>query len=238
MSKHILAASTSDTFVDEQPKLGPILRYGLNLTDKKTPKLCYLGTASGDAAEWVKAFYDACLGEDILPSHIDLFPMPNVDNIREHILGQDMIWVGGGSLANLLALWRFHGLDKILREAWENGVVLTGVSAGSICWFNGGPSDSFGPMLQPIADGLGILPYGNGVHFDQGPQRRSLLHKLVQESVYTEAYATDEGVALHFVGSTLHAVITDTPEKYPYHITQQEDGVKEEQLDAQLLVGV
>lgn len=235
MSKHIIAASTGYSFIDNQPKLGSVLKYGLSLTGKKTPKVCYLGTASGDAAEWVKAFYDACLNEAVTPSHIELFPMPNVDNIRDHILDQDMIWVGGGSLANLLALWRLHGLDEILREAWENGVVLTGVSAGSICWFNGGPSDSFGHKLQPITDGLGMLPYGNGVHFDQDPQRRSLLHKLVKEGVYVDAYATDEGVALHFVDDTLHAVIADVPEKYAYHIVELEGVIKEERLDARQL---
>ena len=110
-------------------------------------------------------------------SHLALFQMPNVTNIRGHLLAQDVIYVGGGSVANLLALWRLHGVDHVMREAWESGVVLTGVSAGSICWHIGGPTDSFGAQLRPVTNGLGLLPYGNGVHYDSEEQRRPLLHR-------------------------------------------------------------
>ena len=104
--------------------------------------------------------------------------MPNVRDVREHLLSQDVIWVGGGSVANLLAVWRVHGLDEVLRECWEAGVVLGGVSAGSICWYVGGPTDSYGLDLRVSPPGLAFLPYGNGVHYDSEEQRRPLLHGL------------------------------------------------------------
>src|SRR5262249_24997369 len=143
MTKHILAASSGLVIEDGIPRLGPIMRYGLQLTGKPRPQLCYLGTAGGDDATWIAGFYTACIGEDVTPSHLQFFPMPNVRDVRTHLLEQDMLWVGGGSVANLLAVWRTHELDAILREAWERGIVLAGVSAGSICWHMGGTTDSF-----------------------------------------------------------------------------------------------
>ena len=122
--------------------------------------------------------------------------MPNVDDIRAHLLAQDVIYVGGGSVANLLALWQLHGVDVVMWEAWESGIVLTGVSAGSICWHVGGPTDSFGPRLRPVTNGLGLLPYGNGVHYDSEERRRPLLHRLVEDGTLPVSYATDDRVGL------------------------------------------
>jgi peptidase E len=115
----------------------------------------------------------------------------------------DVIWVGGGSVANLLALWRLHGVDAAMREAWENGVVLAGVSAGSICWHTSGTTDSFGPELRPVTNGLGFLPYGNGVHYNTEARRRPLVHKLVAEGVLPLTYCTDDGTGLHYIGTDL-----------------------------------
>jgi peptidase E len=104
----------------------------------------------------------------MVSSHLTLFPMPNVPDMRAHLLAQDVIWVSGGSTANLLALWRLHGLDVILRECWESGVVLKGVSAGSLCWHVGGTTDSFGPTLSRHQR-PGFLPYSNSPHHDAEP---------------------------------------------------------------------
>src|SRR6185437_8479239 len=132
--KHILAGSAAYVEREGILHLGPVICYGLALTGKPMPKLCYLGTAGGDDPLWISNFYTACIGESVAPSHLSLFTMPNVHDVRAHILAQDMLWVGGGSVANLLAVWRTHGLDAIMREAWERGIVLTGVSAGAVCW--------------------------------------------------------------------------------------------------------
>ena len=107
--------------------------------------------------------------------------MPTVPDMRAHLLAQDVVWVGGGSVANLLAVWRVHGLDEVFREVWEAGVVLGGVSAGSLCWHVGGTTDSYGPDLRPVTNGLGLIPTSNGVHYDSEEQRRPLYHRLVAD---------------------------------------------------------
>ena len=112
------------------------------------PRICTIATAFGDDSTRLAAVHNAFSKLGMVSSHLTLFPMPNVPDMRAHLLAQDVIWVSGGSTANLLALWRLHGLDVILRECWESGVVLKGVSAGSLCWHIGGTTDSFGPTLQ------------------------------------------------------------------------------------------
>jgi peptidase E len=235
MSKHIIAGSAGLVIVDGIPRLGPIMLYGLRLTGKPSPKLCYLGSAGGDDPTWTVAFYTACIDEDLIPSHLRLFPMPNVRDVRAHLLAQDMLWVGGGSVANLLAIWRVHGLDAILREAWERGIVLAGVSAGSICWHMGGVTDSFGVELRPVTNGLGFLPYSNGVHYDSEERRRPLFQKLIGDGTLPEGYATDDQVALHYVDETLHKVIAETSGKYAYHVVRSNDGAEETRIEPEIL---
>jgi peptidase E len=236
MKKHIIAASAGLIVEDGIPRLGPIMHYGLRLTHKPTPKLCFLGTAGGDDATWTAGFYTACIGEDVIPSHLQLFPMPNVHDVRAHLLAQDMVWVGGGSVANLLAIWRLHGLDTILRDAWESGIVLAGVSAGSVCWHIGGTTDSFGVELRPITNGLGFLPYSNGVHFDSEERRRPLMQKLIASGALPEGYATDDQVALHYIDETLSTVISEASGKYAYYIRRTENGVEESLIEPQVIV--
>ena len=189
----------------------PLLARALQLTGAERPRLCFLLTAGGDDPAWTGRIYGAFAGWSVEVSHLAVFPMPNVADPRAHLLAQDVIWVGGGSVANLLALWRLHGLDAALREAWEAGVVLTGVSAGSICWHVGGTTDSFGPDLRPVTDGLGLLPYGNGVHYDSEERRRPLLHGLVADGTLPLSYATDDGVGLYYEGTELVEAVADRP---------------------------
>jgi peptidase E len=201
-----------------QWRFGGMLYYALELAQVTRPKICFLSTAGGDSDTTIRASYGACIGENVEPSHLALFTMPNVADIRAHVLAQDVIWVGGGSVANLLAVWRVHGLDDIFREAWESGVILGGVSAGSICWHLGGTTDSFGPELQPVTNGLGFLPYGNGVHYDGDAQRRPLLHQLVANGTLPRSYATDDGTGLHYVGTEMREAVTDLPGKSAWRV--------------------
>jgi peptidase E len=203
----------------------------LELTGKARPKLALVPTATGDDKGRLVRMYAAFRGWSVDVCHLELFTMPNADP-RELLLGQDVIWVDGGSVANLLALWRLHGIDDVMREAWESGIVLGGVSAGSICWHVGGPTDSFGPQLRPVTDGLGFLPYGNGVHYDNEEQRRPLLHELVGNSVLPLSYATDDRTGILYEGTDPVAVLTDDPD-FPdrppdgpaaYRVERQSDG--------------
>jgi peptidase E len=142
-------------------------------------------------------------------TELKLFTQPSVDP-EERLCGSDLVWVGGGSVANLLALWRLHGVDEAMREAWTRGVILSGVSAGSLCWHIGGTTDSFGPTLQPVTNGLALLPYANGVHYDSEAQRRPLLHQLMREQVLPPlAYATDDHVGIWYEGLEATSVVAD-----------------------------
>jgi peptidase E len=208
-----------------QWRRGPIIEYAVELAGSpERPRVCYVGTATGDSINGTAAFYRAFAGSDVRASHVELFAMPNVPDVRAHLLAQDVIWVGGGSVANLLAVWRVHGLDEYLREAWEAGVVLGGVSAGSICWHLGGTTDSFGLDLKPVTNGLGFLPYGNGVHYDSEEQRRPLLHRLVAEGVLPTSYATDDGVGLVYEGTELVEAVADRPDVAAYRVERSESG--------------
>jgi peptidase E len=217
-----------------QWRMGPVVRYALALAQRERPRLCWLGTAQGDDRYLLRGFYGAAAGEAIDASHLELFPKPNVDPER-HLLDQDVIWVAGGSVANLLALWRTHGLDQILREAWERGVVLGGVSAGSICWHLGGTTDSFGE-LRALHGGLGLLPFSTCVHYDSEPGRRPLYHALVADGTLPWGYATDDGVAIHYVDTELHRIVADTPGRAAYRVCLGERGeLLEQRLAADLL---
>jgi peptidase E len=188
------------------------------------PRLCIIATAVGDDAGSLAGLYAAFGRADLRVSHLALFPMPNVADAREHLRRQDIIWVMGGSTANLLALWRLHGLDTILRECWSEGVVLMGVSAGSVCWHAGGTTDSFGLPLRPITNGLGFLPWSNSPHYDGEAGRRPLMQRLVAEGVLPDGYATDDGTGLIFHGTELHEAITEVPGAQAYSIRRTADG--------------
>jgi peptidase E len=161
--------------------------------------------------------------------------MPNYPDVRAHLLAQDIIWVGGGSTANLLALWRLHRLDEVLRECWEAGVVLKGVSAGSLCWHVGGTTDSFGPELRPVTDGLAFLPYSNSPHHDAEEQRRPLIHRLIAEGVLPDGYATENGTGLVFFGTELWVAFTEEEGKVAYSLTKEGDTTREVALPTRVL---
>ncbi|MEU0116299.1 peptidase E [Streptomyces bobili] len=201
----------------------------------RRPRVLHVGTAVGDAEHVTARVSEAAriAGFDLTPLH--LFPMPNVDDVEGTVLAHDVVWVMGGSVANLLAVWRVHGLDAVMRRAWRAGVVLAGVSAGSICWFQGGATDSFGPELRPVTDGLGLLPYGNGVHYDSDAGRRPLIHRLVADGTFATAHCTDDGVGLVYRGTELVEVVAELPDKAAYVVSREGERVVEERVAARLL---
>ncbi len=173
------------------------------------PRVCFLPTASGDADHYIVRFYRAFSPEFCEPSHVSLFRREcAVGDVREHLLTRDLIYVGGGSVISLLGAWRAHGIDLILREAWEHGVVLCGLSAGSLCWFSEAVTAFHGPP-QPVA-GLGLLPWSNCVHFDAEPARCVGYRRLLAEGM-PPGYAAEDGAALHFEGERLTRVVASRP---------------------------
>ncbi|MFC5182098.1 Type 1 glutamine amidotransferase-like domain-containing protein [Actinomadura harenae] len=235
---HILAIGGGSFVRDDRGGItpSPLLRYACDLTGQDRPRLCFLTTAMGDSAEIVSRFYAAFSTLDAEVSHLAVFPMPNVADMREHLLSQDLIYVSGGSVANLMALWQVHGIGEIMREAWHEGVVLSGQSAGALCWHMGGNTDSYGPELQAFTGGLGLLPYSCGVHYDSEPQRRPLLQRLVGEGALPGGYAADEDTALHYVGTEFVQAVTFTDGKGAYRIDADGPGrVKETPIDPRLL---
>jgi len=207
-------------------ELGPLTDYAIELAGVtgRAPRVCFLATALGDSPFILTCFYDAAQQRGLTASHLALFPMPNVADIHAHLLAQDVIWVFGGSVAGLLAMWDLHGVGDAMRAAWQAGVVLTGVSAGSICWHAGGTTDSFGPDLRPITNGLGLLPYSNGVHYDSEEQRRPLFQSLIADGTLPAGYATDDGVGLHYRGTDLVESVTEQDGKGAYFVERGADG--------------
>jgi peptidase E len=192
---------------------GPLVHHAVDLSGVhgQAPRVLFVGTAQGDQRTDAADLDEAGRAAGFEVSHLHLFPMPNHPDLPALVLGQDVVWVGGGSVANLLAVWRVHGLDVVFRQAWQAGVVLAGVSAGSICWHVGGTTDSFGPQLRPVADGLALLPWGNGVHYDSEPQRRPLVHRLVAEGVLPRTYCTDDGAGIVYAGTELVEAVAERP---------------------------
>ncbi|MGA2210356.1 MAG: peptidase E [Acidimicrobiales bacterium] len=237
--RHIVATSGGMAATGRGPfswRFGGLLRYALALCAKQRPRLCFVATATGDSSTNLVSAFGAAAGEPVEPFHLQLFPMPNVGDITSFLCSMDIVWVGGGSVANLLALWRLHGVDEAMRAAWESGVVLAGSSAGSICWHVGGTTDSFGPELQPITNGLGFLPFANGVHYDGEEQRRPLVQRLVAEGTLPLTFATDDGVGLHYVGTDLVEAVTSLPGKSGWRIESNgAGGMTEARLPTRLL---
>ena len=201
----------------------------------RAPRLTFVGTASGDQQffnSWVR---DAgrVAGFDV--TTLDLFPMPNLDDVPGHLLQADVVWVNGGSVANLLAVWQVHDLGTAMRAAWEAGVVLAGVSAGSICWYLGGCTDSFGPDLRAVTNGLGLLPYGNGVHYDSEESRRPTIHALVADGTLPTTHCTEDGVGLHYRGTELVEAVTELDGKQAYVVQRTSAGVDETPIPARRL---
>ena len=219
-------------------ELGPLTEYAIDLAgvDGRAPKVCFLASAMGDDPATVNAFYNAAQARGLDASHIALFPMPNVPDIGAHLLEQDVVWVFGGSVAGLLAMWQLHGVGPAMRQAWEAGVVLTGVSAGSICWHIGGTTDSFGPDLQPVTNGLALVPFSNGVHYDSEEQRRPRFHALIADGTLPAGYATDDGVGLLYRGTDFVEAVTEKDDKRAYFVSRGADGqAVESELDTRRL---
>jgi peptidase E len=197
---------------DSQPAgRQPFRDYLCGLTGRPGPRIAVLTTATGDDPAIAALTCGWFEGGGAEVGHLALFPMPSVADPEDFLLSRDLIFVGGGSVANMLAVWRVHQLDRILRAAWQAGVVLAGVSAGAICWFEGGTTDSFGPDLRPFTGGLALLAGSYCPHYDSEPGRRPLFTSLIAAGVLPAGIACDDGAGAHFVDDELDAVVSGLP---------------------------
>jgi dipeptidase E len=224
MERHIVGLGGGGDTPEQTDRL---YEYILGLTGKDRPRILFIPTASAEHPDAIVWFYDR-FARRADASHLETFPWPP-QNLREVILEQDVINVSGGNTANMLAIWKVHGIDTLLREAWERGVVLCGASAGMICWFEAGVTDSFGPQLEGM-DCLGFLPGSACPHYDGEQLRRPRYRELIDDG-FPEGLAADDGVGIHFVGREIAEVVTCRPGAAAYRVTR--DG--EEKLEAREL---
>ena len=206
-----------------------LLAHVTGLARRDGPRVCVVPTAVGDDADAVLRVY-GLLPDGVASTYLPFFPWPPSD-LRRFVLDQDVIFVCGGNTANMLAVWRVHGFDRVLREAWEAGVVLTGWSAGMICWFEASVTDSFGPQLEGMRDGLGFLAGSACPHYDGEELRRPVYTKLVADG-FPPGVAADDGVGIHFVGTELVEVMSVRKGAGAYRVGPCGD---EQRLGARLL---
>ncbi|MEW1834898.1 peptidase E [Microbacterium sp. NPDC079995] len=217
-------------------ELSPVQRYAIDLAGVagRRPRVAFVNTASGDQRgdEGRELAAAAAAGVDAV--HVRLFGR-NQPDLDEVIGGCDVVWVGGGSVTNLLAVWHAHGLDRVLRGAWQRGVVLAGTSAGAICWHVGGPTTSTGGLTVETS-GLGLIPGSVGVHYDSQPGRRPALHAAVAGGVLPDGFGLDEGAAVVYRGTEPVEYLSENPAGAVYRVRRSRERATEERLPTRLLV--
>ena len=202
-------------------------RYILGLTRKRHPSICFIPTASAEPADSIAAFYSAYTRLGAVPSVLRLFT--RTPDLRATLLSQDAIYVGGGNTKSMLAVWREWGLDAVLREAWRKGIVLAGVSAGAICWFEHGVTDSWADRLMPL-DCMGFLAGTCCPHYDSEAERRPAVHAFVASGIVPPVLALTDGAAAHFIGRRLHRSVTWMPTAGAFTVQQYRGEVVETAL--------
>jgi peptidase E len=209
----------------------PLVDFMLGCAGVDSPRICLLATPTGDDPGRIVSFYAALVPRPCRPYHVELFGMP--ERPAERVAEADVVLVSGGNTANALALWRLHGVDRALRQAWERGAVLGGPSAGANCWFEASVTDSFGAGLAGMRDGLGLLAGSFCPHYDGEELRRPVYERLVREEGFPPGIACDDHAAAVFRGTALEEVVAVREGAGAYRVGP--DGG--EQLPARLLTG-
>ena len=226
-TRHIVAIGGA-AFRAEPQNLA-VDRYILDLTRKKKPSVCFIPTACAEQADIIATFYDAYVRLGAKPSVLRFFQ--RTPDLRALLLSQDVIYVGGGNTKSMLAVFREWGLPDLLREAWRKGIVLAGTSAGAICWFDHGVTDSWAGHLMPL-ECMGFLPGTCCPHYDGEADRRPTVHDFISRDVVPPVLALNDGAAAHFVGRTLHRVVTWRPTAHAYRVSRRRGAVVETELPA------
>jgi dipeptidase E len=234
MTGHIVATGAGRAIMERRQD--PLHDFILGLTGKDRPRVLFLGTATGDDPAYIISFYETYHADRCVPFHLRLFSR-SVADLRSFVLGFDVIHVGGGNTANMLDVWRRQGVDVILREAWQAGAVLTGGSAGGICWFRGGTTDSFGPPLQVLADGLGFLDGSFCAHYDADDERRPVYHAALMDGSLPAGYGVGDLVSLHFDGTRLASVVCSEPGGLAVRVERSGAEIVETPMPVTILAG-
>ncbi|MDM5315283.1 peptidase E [Fictibacillus sp. b24] len=213
-----------------EPENKRLDHYILQQCKDDKPRICFVPTASGDADGYIERFYKAFEAENCVPSHLSLFSPP-ID-LKDFVNQQDIFYVGGGNTKNLLALWKEWGLDVLLNTAYEDGKLLAGLSAGSLCWFEEGVTDSFGPLTK--LECLGFLSGSHCPHYDGEAERRPAYHGLIENGL-KPGFAADDGAALHFIDGKLHKVVSSRENAKAYYVEKQGEEVAERELETLFL---
>jgi dipeptidase E len=211
----------------------------LSLARARRPRVCFIPTASADSPFYIAKFYRA-FAERSSATDLTLFDPPSLPrqpastaDLAEFVARQDIFYVGGGNTAHLLALWRVHGLDKLLRKAWRSGAVLAGISAGMLCWFQDGLTDSYG-ALQQLNDGLGFLKGSACPHYDGEPERPEAFRQMIVRGA-PAGYAAEDGVALHFEGPSFREAVSSRPDGRAYRVARRDGKIAETPLPVRYL---
>jgi peptidase E len=234
--RHIVAMGGIAPTAPRMVQLPGLLGYALDLSGVPHPRVCVLDTANGDTPRSYIGMYPKLVRYGAIASHLQLFTMPNVSDPERLLMSQDVIFVGGGSVVNMLAIWQAHGLDTILRRAWEAGTVLAGSSAGAMCWFEGCTTDSFGLPLRPYQGGLGLLPGSFSPHYSRETGRRPVLRQAIADGTLPGGIACDDGAAAHYADDQLAGIVAEAPGAAGYLVRPDGlGGSTEELLPVQLL---
>lgn len=208
-------------------------RHLLDLTGVERPRVCFIPTASADSDEYTLRFYTAMARLRADPTHLFLFRR-SIADLRAFILECDAVYVGGGNTVNMLAVWQAHGLDDVLRDAVKEGIVLGGISAGAICWFESFTTDSLGQGISS-SRGLGMIAGSCTPHYDGEPERRPAVRRALELGTLNPGIALDDGAAAHIVDGVIHDVVSSDDQSFAWRVGVRNDEVCEEQLAARVL---
>ena len=234
MSGHIVPMGAGKAVMERRND--PLHDYVLELTGKDDPVVLFVGTATGDDASYIVTFYEAFHSGRCRPRHLKLFHRDDDDELTDLVLGADVIHVGGGNTANMLDVWHRQGVDKLLFQALDRGAVLTGGSAGGLCWFEGGTTDSYGPTLRLLHEGLGMIKGSYCPHYDAEDQRRPIFHAALLDGSLEMGYASGNRVAIRFTpeGEVVEAV-TSEPGGQALKVYAVDGKIVEEEIPCRLL---
>ncbi|MDC6406132.1 MULTISPECIES: peptidase E [Maribacter] len=214
----------------------PFLDYMAKATGKNKPNLCFIPTASGEDPEYIKSFYEVCSQIDVVPHVMSVWinSYDQKESFEEIILRMDAIVVGGGNTLNMLAIWKAQGIDVALKKAYDNGVVMGGGSAGSLCWFNAGTTDSR-PKELSIVNGMSFIDKSHCPHYNSETSRRPLYHKNILSGKLSDGYACDDRSAIHFINEEVHTSVSLDERNHSYYVHSKNGSIKEDKLESKII---